>query len=119
MVVWGLDKIVNTAHGTKVAEIFYFGLLSGPVAITVLGYLQVALGGLTILGLLRRITYTVVLLITAVTALAVWKSIIDPWGWYLEGTNALFFPSLIVAAGAWVMMAFRDEDTLSLDHKRR
>lgn len=119
MLVWGLDKIINTEHGSKVAEHFYFGILSGPVAITVLGYLQVALCGLTILGLLRKLTYSAVLLITAVTALAVWKSIIDPWGWYLDGTNALFFPSLIVAAGAWVMMAFRDEDTLSLDHKRR
>jgi len=118
MVVWGLDKIVNTEHGSKVAEHFYFGILSGPGAITVLGYLQVALGGLTILGLLRKFAYPAVLVITVITALAVWKSIVDPWGWMFEGTNALFFPSFIIAAGAWVLMAFRDEDTLSIDHKR-
>jgi len=118
MVVWGLDKVLNTAHGTAVADAFYFGILSGATPIKILGFLQVALGGLTILGLLRKIAYPAVLIVTAITALAVWKSIIDPWGWFLEGTNALFFPSFIVAAGAWVLMAFQDEDTLSIDHKR-
>ena len=115
MVVWGLDKIVNTAHGTAVAEHFYFGILSDATSIKVLGFLQVALGGLTVLGFLRKYAYPAVLAITVITALAVWKSIIDPWGWYLEGTNALFFPSFITAAAAWVLLVFKDEDTLSLD----
>jgi hypothetical protein len=38
----------------------------------------------------------------------VWRSIVDPWGWYLTGTNALFFPSLIIFAGAVVLLAFRE-----------
>ncbi len=118
MVVWGLDKIVNTAHGTAVAEHFYFGILSGATPIKVLGFLQVALGALTVLGLLCKFAYPAVLVITVITALAVWQSIIDPWSWIFEGSNALFYPSFIIAAGAWVLLAFQDEDTLSLDHKR-
>lgn len=34
------------------------------------------------------------------------KSIVDPWRWVLEGTNVLFYPSLIVLAGSLVRRAF-------------
>lgn len=53
--------------------------------------------------------------ITGLTLIGVWRSIVDPWGWYLDGTNALFFPSLIVFAATLVLLAFRDEDRLALD----
>jgi putative oxidoreductase len=45
----------------------------------------------------------------------VWPSIIDRWDWYLEGANALFFPSLVIFAGALVLMGFRELDVYSLD----
>ena len=112
---WGVDKIINTGHGTKVAEHFYFGILSGAGAIKILGGLQVIIGGLTIIGLLRNIAYPAVLLMTVLTALAVWKSVIDPWGLFLEGSNVLFYPSFITAAAALVLMAFMDEDVITID----
>ena len=112
---WGVDKVINTGHGTKVAEHFYFGILSGASTIKILGLLQVVIGALMILGLFRKYIYPAVLAITVVTAIAVWKSIIDPWGLILEGSNVLFFPSLITAAAAWVLLVFKAEDTITMD----
>jgi hypothetical protein len=42
--------------------------------------------------------------------LGVWKSIVDPWGWFLTGANTLFYPSLIIFAGVLILIAFADED---------
>ncbi|MGI8672294.1 MAG: hypothetical protein ACR2LU_06765 [Luteitalea sp.] len=38
--------------------------------------------------------------ITAMTMAGVWRSIVDPWGLILAGSNALFYPSLIIFAAA-------------------
>ena len=114
-VIWGLDKLVNPEHAIAVSDTFYFGLLSAPALQPILGILETALGLAVILGVARRYAYPVGVLVTGVTLLCVWKSILDPWGWYLgEGANVFFFPSLIVFAGALVLAAFRDQDTMCL-----
>lgn len=79
-----------------------------------LGIAQLALGALVLAGVARRVTYPVLAVVTGITLLGVWRSIIDPWGWFLEGSNALFFPSLIIFASALVLVAFRDDDRLVL-----
>lgn len=115
MVVWGADKLANPAHGLRVSERFYFGLFGAAALMPVLGGLQIALGVAIVAGLLRRFTYPALLAITGLTLVGVWRSVLDPWGWVLEGTNALFFPSLIVFAGALVVHAFREADVLAVD----
>lgn len=112
MIVWGLDKLVNPGHGAAVAERFYGGVLSGESVMPVLGSLQILLGVGVGLGLLRSYLYPVLAAVTGVTLAGVWRSIVDPLGWYLEGSNILFFPSLIVFFAVLVLMAHRDEDTL-------
>ncbi len=118
MLIWGLDKLVNVEHGLNVSDGFYFGLFSSPRVLNVFGVLQVALGVLIVLGLLRRFSYPALLAVTATTLIGVWRSIIDPWGWYLEGTSILFFPSLIILAAVFALMAFRTEDRYALDARR-
>lgn len=76
---------------------------------------ETALGLLVMLGWERRWTYPLLLLITGVTLVGVWRSVVDPWGWVLEGSNALFYPSAIIFAGSLVLYAFRDTDMLALD----
>ena len=115
MLIWGIDKLVNVEHGMLVSERFYLGAFSMPALLQGFGAVQMVLGCFIVLGLFGRWMYPVLITITAVTLLAVWRSIVDPWGWYLEGANALFFPSLIIFAGALVLLAFRDLDTYSLD----
>ncbi len=111
---WGIDKLVNTAHSIHVSDHFYFGVLSSPIVMYVVGTGQILLSILIILGLYKKYTYPLQTIILGIGALAVWKSIIDPWGWYLEGTNVLFYPSLIIFAASWVLLAFKDQDTLVL-----
>jgi uncharacterized membrane protein YphA (DoxX/SURF4 family) len=113
MIVWGLDKLVNPAHGEKVAKHFYFGLMGSAAMMPVLGVAQIALGLLVTAGVGRRYGYPVLAGVTGMTLLGVWRSVVDPWGWMLKGSNALFFPSLIIFAAVLVLIAFRDEDVLT------
>jgi putative oxidoreductase len=115
MLVWGLDKLVNPEHGVRVAERFYAGFLSSATLMPMYGAAQCALGALVIAGWGRRLSYPALIAITAATLVGVWRSIIDPWGWYLQGTNALFFPSLIVFAAALVLHSARSSDRYALD----
>lgn len=115
MLFWGLDKLVNVEHGLRVSEGFYLGLFNSASLLKVFGVFQILLGLLIVLGALGRYTYPVLIAITGITMLGVWRSIVDPWGWFLEGSNVLFFPSLIIFAAALVVLAFRAEDRLSLD----
>lgn len=115
LVIWGLDKLVNVEHGVRVADAFYLGIGSQVTFLHVLGVLEILLGALVVVGLWRKLTYPVAFVVLAVTAVAVWKSVLDPWGWWLEGANALFYPSVIIAAGAAVLWGTQAEDELTLD----
>lgn len=119
MVMWGLDKLVNVEHGVRVANAFYFGLGASSAIQSGFGVLQIALGVLIVLGLWRRTAYPALTLITAATAIGVWRSIVDPWGWVLEGANVLFYPSAIILSAAIVLWGTIDQDALALDARRR
>ena len=112
MVIWGVDKLVNVRHGLAVSEHFYLGAFNNAALLRAFGAAQIALGALVLLGVARRLTYPLLLAVTGATLLGVWKSVVDPWGWWLEGANVLFYPSLIIFAGSLVLWAFRDEDRL-------
>lgn len=114
MVIWGADKLVDVQHGLAVSEHFYRGAFGSAALLKAFGVVQLALGALVVLGVGRRYAYPLLLAVTGVTLLGVWKSVVDPWGWYLEGANVLFYPSLIIFAGSLVLWAFRDEDRFVL-----
>ena len=118
LVMWGLDKIVNVEHGQRVAESFYLGLGMQAIGQNALGGLEALLGLLVVLGLWRKRVYPVMFVVLLITALAVWKSILDPWGWMLDGSQVLFYPSIIVFAGAMVLWGAMDEDEMTLDARR-
>lgn len=118
MLIWGVDKLVDVEHGLGVAERFYLGVGAEAGILAALGVLEMLLGVFVILGLMRRIAYSALVVVCGITALGVWRSIVDPWGWWLEGTNVLFYPSLIILAGALVLWAFVDHDRISLDARR-
>lgn len=118
MVVWGLDKLTDPEHGRRVADSFYLGLGSGGAFLTVAGIFQVALGLLVVLGWLRRWTWPTLALVNGLTLLAVWKSVVDPWGFVLEGGNPVFYSSAVIFAGILVGWALIDEDLLALDARR-
>ena len=115
MVLWGYDKISNVEHAVRVSEGFYGGLITGPAVWQVAGVAQVLLGLVVVAGLFRRFSYPVLLAITGVTLLAVWKSILDPFGLVTDGGNLIFFPSSTIFFAGLTLVAFRAEDALSLD----
>lgn len=118
MVVWGVDKLINVTHAVRVSEGFYLGAMTGAGALQAFGVLQLVVGLLIVVGLMRRFTYPFLLAVTGVTLLAVWKSIIDPWGVFLKGGNLVFFSSAVIFAGALVLLAFQADDTIALDARR-
>lgn len=115
MIFWGADKLVSVTHSLWVAENYYLGLFATAGLQNALGILQIVLGLLVVAGLGRRYAYPVLFVVTGITLLGVWKSIIDPWGWYLDGAKILYHPSLIIFAGAFALQAFRGDDTVTLD----
>ncbi len=117
VLIWGIDKVVDFEHAQGISDRFYLGLFSSALLLQIWGVFQSAIGALTIAGLFRRWVYPVVVAINAVSMLGVWRSIVDPWGWVLEGTNVLFFPSLIILAASLLLWAYRDEDATALDRR--
>lgn len=115
LVMWGLDKFLDVEHGQRVAESFYLGIGSQAVVQNVFGGLEMLLGLLVVLGLWRKRAYPVAFVVLLITALAVWKSILDPWGLVLDGSQVLFYPSIIILAGAMVLWGTMDEDDMTLD----
>ena len=115
MVLWGYDKISNVDHAVRVSEGFYGGLITGPVIWQAAGFAQVALGLVVVAGIFRRFSYPVLLTVTGITLLAVWKSILDPFGLVTDGGNLIFFPSSTIFFAGLALVAFRADDVLSLD----
>ncbi|HEU4457272.1 MAG TPA: DoxX family membrane protein [Longimicrobium sp.] len=117
LVAWGMDKLVNVEHGQAVSEGFYLGLFSAPTLLRIFGVAQVVAGAMVVLGLGRRVAYPFLIAVTGFTLLAVWKSVIDPLGLFLEGGNLVFFASAVIFPASLLLWAFRDEDAYALDRR--
>jgi len=115
LVIWGADKVFNVEHGMAVANKFYFGFLAVESAMQVAGTLQMLVGLAVVLGFARRWVYPLQVLLNSASLLVVFKSVVDPWGWVFSGTNALFYPSLIIFAASLLLIAFRAEDRWVLE----
>jgi uncharacterized membrane protein YphA (DoxX/SURF4 family) len=114
LVIWGADKLFNVEHGMAVANTFYFGFLAAESALRVAGVLQMLIGLAVVVGFARRWAYPLQVLLNGTSLLAVMQSVIDPWSWVFTGSNALFYPSLIIFAASLLLIAYRDEDKLVL-----
>lgn len=118
--IWGLIRVGDPSIGAMVNGTYYGGILSGESGQYVWGGLLLIVGFLVILGLMRRYAYPLQAAILCVGALGIWKYLLDPLGlWLLDEKSAqvLFFPSLGMAAATLVLIAFRDDDRIALDHK--
>ncbi len=115
MILWGIDKLINTSHALQVSDHFYWGLFSNALAQQVFGVFETLLGVAVVLGWKRRLFYPPLIVINAFSALGSWKSIIDPWGWFLEGAHVLLYPGLIILFACVVLQAFLNDDVYALD----
>lgn len=120
LVIWGMIKIMAPVNAIGVSDKYYGGIVSMEALQMPWGILQVAIGLAVVIGLFRKIIYPVQALMLGIGLLPLWKYILDPLGLYLlteETRQVLFFPSLAVFAGTLVLLAFRSDDTISLDHR--
>jgi putative oxidoreductase len=121
LILWGLVRLFSPSSGAGVSTKYYRGLGADETIQLVWGGALVVVGVLTVLGLLRRFAYPAQAVILITGALSIWKYLLDPLGLWLldrESSQILFFPSLTLAAATLVLIAFRDEDSLSLDSLR-
>ena len=118
--MWGFVRLAAPETGIKVSEKYYSGLGNAAMIQTLWGGALLVIGVLCILGLWRKYSYTAQAVVLVTGALSIWKYLIDPLGLYLltrETSQILFFPSIGMAAATLVLLAFHNEDTISLDAK--
>ncbi|MDQ7732187.1 DoxX family membrane protein [Halomonas sp. SpR1] len=115
MLFWGANKLLNTEGSVAISEKYYLSFMSAEGLLTFFGVVQIVIGVLILVGFLRRWVLPLQLVINGASLVAVFPSIIDPLGWYLEDTNLLFYPSLIIFASSMLLIAFQKEDSFSID----
>ena len=122
LILWGSLRVVSPAAGPGLAGKYYGGFFDQQGLQIGFGVAEVIIGLLVVLGLFRRVSYTLQALILIPGAIVLWRYLFDPLGLYLldkESSQILFFPSITVAAACVVLLAFRDDDRWSLDHRLR
>ncbi|MEO7635865.1 MAG: hypothetical protein ABIS38_09510 [Sphingomicrobium sp.] len=118
LVLWGALRVMSPAAGPGLATKYYSGFLGMQTIQIIFGVVEIVVGLLVVMGLLRRFAYPLQALILIPGALVLWRYLLDPMGLYLldkESSQILFFPSITIAAATLVVLAFRDEDRWSLD----
>lgn len=112
MAVWTVDKFLRPEHAAGIFANFY-GIDGLDASMTyVIGGLQALLLGFFVLGLARRWSYGLVLLIHGVSTFSSWKQYLAPF----EGPNLLFFAAWPMLAACLALYLLRDSDTMSLGH---
>lgn len=127
MLWWGLLKalglpsaVAGMSAGRAVSDRYYGGAFSNEAALSAFGWAQVLMAALLAVGLLRAPLLWAQLVVNLFVAAAVGWSLVDPlWLWgpgdRPATLNLLFYPSAIVVAASWLLIAFRAEDAWALD----
>ncbi|CAN5862044.1 hypothetical protein BH20GEM1_BH20GEM1_09730 [soil metagenome] len=105
LVAWGLDKLLATEGSIGIFSHFY-GLDLGGAAIRLAGAAEVLLGLALAVGALPLVTAWIQFVVNAISTVASWKQIIDPWGLLglTEGGSHLFLASIVVMAVSVVLV---------------
>lgn len=123
LIVWGMLRAFNPERGVGLAERHYSGILAAETPQLILGYGEIIIGILIILGLFRILVYPLQAIILGAGAFLIWPHFVEPFiaplGISLfddpKDFRLLFFPSLIVFFATLIPLAFKEYDTLSLD----
>jgi len=120
LMLWGVMKLAAKDKAIGVSETYYNGLLSGDFVNYAVGAGEMIIGLLVVLGLFRSLAYVGQLAFYFVGAAAIITSLLDPFGLYLADTARLtFFPSWTLLFASMILIAFKSDDTISLDAKRK
>ncbi len=119
LLFWGIEKFVIPDVTVRIWSGFY-GLSLATALVPLVGALESALALAITVGLWRRATYGLGLVLHAVSVLATWRQLIDPWGLRSGGSpNHLFLAGIPVLAAFVVLYLLRDRDAWTLDERLR
>lgn len=110
MLMWTLDKFFNPGHAAAVYQNFYFIKGVGPNVMTILGGLEIALLVAFLLGIWKRLSYGLVLILHTISTLSSYHQYLTPY----EGPHLLFFAAWPMLAACFALYLLRDGDRWSL-----
>jgi hypothetical protein len=105
MLMWTLDKFVNTAHATRIFENFYGLDDIGPAVMMAVGAAELVLVLAFVAGIQKRLTYGAVLVLHAGSTFSSYRQYLDPFN------NLLFFAAGPMLAACLALFWLRDLDT--------
>jgi hypothetical protein len=108
MLAWTADKFIRPEHAVGVFKHFYGLTNIGHTAMYGLASLEVVLLLAFLLGIKRRISYGLVLLLHSASTLSSWQQYTHPF----QDSNLLFFAAWPMLAACVMLYAMRDQDTL-------
>ena len=106
MLAWTIDKFVRPEHAAGVFGHFYGLTDIGPTILYSLAALEMLLLLAFVLGIKRRISYGLVLLLHGVSTFSSWYQYSHPF----EGSNLLFFAAWPMLAACLMLYLMRDQD---------
>lgn len=119
MIFWGAPKLINIDDAVERTNRYYGGLISGEVVVMGMGLAQTIVGAFVVLGLFRNISYKAQAVIYFLGLALIIQYVLDPFGLYLvERGRLTWFPSTTLFFASLVLIAFKSEDTMSVDQKR-
>ena len=105
MLMWTLDKIINPDHAASVFANFY-GISNIGSIMLLIALAELAIICLFVLGLFKRWSYGIVLILHAVSTFASFGKYLQPWD------SLLFFAAWPMLAACVALYLLRDSDTL-------
>ncbi|MGQ0561620.1 MAG: DoxX family protein [Gemmatimonadota bacterium] len=98
LALWGVDKIIAAEGAEQIFQHFY--LLNVGAGVVAFGILEIALGALLAAGFFRVSAAWIALGVNAISTVASWKQILDPWGklGLSQGGTHLFLASIVIIA---------------------
>jgi len=119
LLLWGVEKFVIPEVTVQIWGGFY-GVGLAAALVPLVGALESALALAITVGLWRRATYGLGLLLHAVSVAATWRQLLDPWGLRSGGSpNHLFLAGVPVLAAFVALYLLRDRDAWTLDERVR
>jgi uncharacterized membrane protein YkgB len=106
MFVWTIDKFINPGHAAKVYESFYNIAGLEFVVMYAIGFIEIIILLLFLVGYKKKYTYGAVLALHAVSTLSSYKQYLAPF----DGPNLLFFAAWPMLAACFALFLLRDQD---------
>lgn len=107
LLVWSVDKVLNTGHAQQVFNKFYF-LEITPTIATGLGVAQTLVILAFMAGFKKFWTYGAILAMHTVSVASTWERLIDPYA----GGNLLFWAAVPLWAALVLLWLARDRDRM-------